>query len=209
MSAKATQAGVILGTAAYMSPEQARGKPVDKRADVWAFGVVLYEMLTGKRAFPGEDMTDTLAAVVRGEPAWDALPDALSPTLRVYLRRCLHKDRKQRVHDIADVRLALEGAFETGVSPRVESVEVAQPVWRRSMPLALTAVVAVIIGITVWNLKPTPPQPVSRTVVALQADRNDSPDRRCASGLVAGWLPHGLLRAKGKRYGSTLPSAHE
>ena len=104
-----TQAGMILGTAAYMSPEQARGKPVDKHADIWAFGCVLFEMLTATRAFAGEDVTDTLAAVVRSEPPWDVLPDAVTPTLRVYLRRCLHKDSKQRVGDIRDVRLALEG----------------------------------------------------------------------------------------------------
>ena len=79
----ATQLGTILGTAAYMSPEQARGKPVDKRADIWAFGVVLFEMLTGRRAFPGEDVTDTLAAIVRGEPEWVALPANVPPLVVV------------------------------------------------------------------------------------------------------------------------------
>ena len=103
---------MILGTAAYMAPEQARGKAVDRRADIWAFGAVLFEMLTGTRAFPGEDITDTLAAVVRAEPEWSLLPRDLSPTLVVFLRRCLQKDPKQRVGDIRDVRLALEGAFE-------------------------------------------------------------------------------------------------
>ena len=95
-----TGVGMILGTAAYMSPEQARGKPVDKRSDIWAFGAVLYEMLTGTRAFDGEDVTDTLAAVVRSEPKWNALPDTLMPGLRVFLRRCLEKNAKQRVADI-------------------------------------------------------------------------------------------------------------
>ena len=103
---------MILGTAAYMAPEQARGRVADRRADIWAFGAVLFEMLTGKRAFPGEDITDTLAAVVRAEPEWSLLPRDLSPTLVVFLRRCLQKDPKQRVGDIRDVRLALEGAFD-------------------------------------------------------------------------------------------------
>ena len=108
-----TQAGRILGTAAYMSPEQARGTIVDRRADIWAFGAVVFEMLTGNRAFPGEDVTETLAAVVHAEPNWMRLPPGLSPALSIYIRRCLHKDPKQRIPDIAAMRLALEGAFET------------------------------------------------------------------------------------------------
>ena len=110
-----TQMGMILGTAAYMSPEQARGRAVDRRADIWAFGCVLFEMLTGRRAFPGEDITDTLAAVVRGEPDWTLIPVSLSPTLLVFLKRCLQKDPKQRIGDIHDVRLALDGAFDPAV----------------------------------------------------------------------------------------------
>jgi serine/threonine-protein kinase len=138
-----TGVGVLLGTAAYMSPEQARGKAVDKRSDIWAFGCVLYEMLTGKRAFGGEDATDTLAAVVRSEPAWDALPDSLSPSVRLFQRRCLQKNPKQRLHDIADMRLALEGAFEvTGLHP---AQAVAQAVWGRSLPFVVMAVLAVLV----------------------------------------------------------------
>ena len=110
-----TQAGMILGTAAYMSPEQARGKPVDKRADIWAFGCVLYEMLTGQRAFDGQGVSETLARVIEREPDWARLPATLSPALRTYIRRCLQKDPRQRVQAIGDVRLALEGAFETAV----------------------------------------------------------------------------------------------
>jgi serine/threonine protein kinase len=90
--ARMTGVGVLLGTAAYMAPEQARGKVVDKRSDIWAFGCVLYEMLTGKRAFGGEDVTDTLAAVVRAEPAWDLLPDSVAPGARMFLRRCLKRN---------------------------------------------------------------------------------------------------------------------
>ena len=100
---------MILGTAAYMSPEQARGKPVDKRTDVWAFGCVLYEMLAGKRAFEGETVTDVLAAILTKEPDWAALParDA-GRRSRDLLRKCLRRDAKQRLHDIADARLDLE-----------------------------------------------------------------------------------------------------
>ncbi|HXQ26723.1 MAG TPA: protein kinase [Candidatus Acidoferrales bacterium] len=108
MSRMATMAGVLLGTAAYMSPEQAKGKAVDRRADIWAFGCVLYEMLTGKMAFQGETVTDTLAAVIRAEPDWSRLSAATPPHVRVLLRRCLQKDPKQRLRDIGDARIALE-----------------------------------------------------------------------------------------------------
>src|SRR5207245_7073503 len=91
-----TQAGVILGTAAYMSPEQAKGRVADKRSDVWAFGCVLYEMLTGKRAFEGEDVSDTLANVLKSEPDWSALPPEVPPAIRLLVQRCLIKDRRQR-----------------------------------------------------------------------------------------------------------------
>ena len=165
-----TQAGMILGTAAYMSPEQARGKTVDKRADIWAFGAVLYEMLTATRAFVGEDVTDTLAAVVRSEPPLNALPDAVSPTLRLYIRRCLHKDPHQRVPDIAAMRLALEGAFETDVSQAAALADaVAQPAWRRAWPVAAALAFG---GLAMWALTrpaPQPPRPVERFVVTTPA----------------------------------------
>ena len=90
----ATNAGIILGTAVYMSPEQAKGKPADKRSDIWAFGCVLYEMLTGRRAFDGEDLTDVIAAVVRGEPDWAALPADVPAHVRTLLKGCLAKDRR-------------------------------------------------------------------------------------------------------------------
>ena len=158
-----TQAGMILGTAAYMSPEQAKGKTVDKRSDVWAFGAVIYEMLTGRRAFDAEDVSETLAAVLRGEVDWEPLPKNLSPVLGTYIRRCLHKDQKQRVHDIADVRLALEGAFETGGAQAAASVVVPQPVyWRRGVPLALAAMGlgALVVGLVGWSLWPSTEPPV-------------------------------------------------
>jgi serine/threonine-protein kinase len=103
-----TAPGVIMGTAAYMSPEQARSRSVDKRTDIWAFGCVLYECLSGKRAFPGETVSDTLAHILKGEPDWAKLPATVPPSIRILLRRCLQKDRKKRLHDIADARIEIE-----------------------------------------------------------------------------------------------------
>jgi len=111
LSMAATMQGVILGTAAYMSPEQAKGKAVDKRTDIWAFGAVLYELLTGKQAFHGEDVGDILAAVVMKEPAFDALPANTSPSICVLLQRCLRKDRRQRTPDAAILRIEIEDAI--------------------------------------------------------------------------------------------------
>jgi eukaryotic-like serine/threonine-protein kinase len=111
LTGAATQAGVILGTAAYMSPEQARGKKVDKRADIWGFGVVLYEMLTGRQAFEGETTSDTLAAVIMKEPDWQQLPPRTPPSLRKLLRRCLDKDPKRRLRDIGEMRIEVGEAI--------------------------------------------------------------------------------------------------
>ena len=105
-----TGVGVILGTAAYMAPEQAKGRPADKRSDIWAFGCVLYEMLTGKRPFDGEDVSDTLANVLKIEPDWSALPSEIPPAIRTLLQSCLTKDRRRRVADISTALFVLEKA---------------------------------------------------------------------------------------------------
>ncbi|OFW06934.1 MAG: hypothetical protein A3I61_02795 [Acidobacteria bacterium RIFCSPLOWO2_02_FULL_68_18] len=110
-----TGAGVILGTAAYMAPEQARGKAVDKRADIWAFGCVLYEMLAGARPFDGDDVTVVMASVIKSDPEWHALPADVPARVLTVLRGCLQKDPKQRIRDIGDARLALEGRFAAGI----------------------------------------------------------------------------------------------
>jgi eukaryotic-like serine/threonine-protein kinase len=160
-----TQAGMILGTAAYMSPEQARGRPVDKRADIWAFGCVLYEMLTGQRAFDGQGGSETLARVIEREPDWAKLPVTVAPALRTYIRRCLQKDPRQRVQAIGDVRLALEGAFETAL-PHMAAPAVAAE-WRRVALVGVAAIIAsgAIIGTLVWvAMQPAPPR-VSRLQV--------------------------------------------
>jgi len=136
-----TQLGVILGTAAYMSPEQARGKPVDKRADIWAFGCVLYEMLTGQRTFKGEDVAETLAAVIRAEVNWNVLPATVPAALRVLLRRCLRKDPHQRLGDGRAIRLEIDEA-------RSSPADVSTAPRRRMVSLSLALMVGAV-GIVV------------------------------------------------------------
>ncbi len=146
-----TQMGIILGTAAYMSPEQAKGRPVDKRADVWAFGCVLYETLTGRRPFAGSDVSDTLAAVLMREPDWSALPASTPRIVRRLLARCLTKDTKQRLHDIADVRLEIEEALAAPTGEDVDGVVPGEPGWRGRIPWAialLASAVAAALAIT-------------------------------------------------------------
>ncbi len=171
LSMAATQQGTILGTAAYMSPEQARGKTVDKRADVWAFGVVLYESLTGKQAFADDDVSMTLSRVLQREPDFDALPASLSPTVNTYIRRCIEKDPKQRVRDVGDVRLALEGAFDAAGSKASDDGEILAmdqaAGWRYATSLALAYLAAgsLITGLLVWNLsRPDPQVPIRFTI---------------------------------------------
>jgi len=139
LSRRATQAGVLLGTAGYMSPEQARGKPVDKRTDIWALGVVLFEMLTGKRLFHGETVSDTLAAVLKTEPDWAALPADTPWLLKRLLRRCLEKNRSERLHDAADVRLELQDTLTTRDEVLSDS--------RRSRSRVTVAVGALVVGL--------------------------------------------------------------
>ena len=158
-----TQAGMILGTAAYMSPEQAKGRAVDKRSDVWAFGAVFYEMLAGRRAFQGDGVSETLAKVIEREPDFNALPAGVPARVRQALAVCLRKDQKQRASDIHDVRLALEGAFESGVSQGVGPLAVTPPVSRRVMPWVAAIVLAAVSGAGVWLLRPVEPRPVNRS----------------------------------------------
>jgi serine/threonine-protein kinase len=117
MSARMTAAGMLLGTAAYMAPEQARGKPVDRRADIWAFGAVLWEMVCGRRLFEGETVTDLLAAVLRQDVPWDTLPDSVPAPLRRLLRRCLERDPQRRLRDIGEARLVLEDMAAGRIDP--------------------------------------------------------------------------------------------
>jgi len=136
-----TRAGVILGTAAYMSPEQARGRPVDKRTDIWAFGCVLYEMLAGRPAFARETLTDTLAAVVEGDPDWSVVPVTVSASVIRLMRRCLDKDQKQRLRDIGDARIEIEQARTASSSP---TTEVPQRRWSARLAWIVAAATSVV-----------------------------------------------------------------
>ena len=165
----ATRVGVILGTAAYMSPEQAKGKRVDKRADVWAFAAVLYEMLTGKSAFAAEDVSETLAYVLTKDPNWKALPADTPAALRQTLKLCLTKDAKRRMRDICDVQLAMEGAFATAAVD-VPSADTPRSVGLRSMVLVGLAgllVGAVVVGLVARSLTRPSPSPVTRFAIKL------------------------------------------
>jgi serine/threonine protein kinase len=160
LSNTATQQGLILGTAAYMSPEQARGKSVDKRADIWAFGCVLYEMLTGRAAFQGEDVSEILAAVIRAEPEWSNLPVNLHGRLLEVLERCLKKDIRSRYHDISDVRVDVQKVLTDPSGAFAHPVRTAESRNRLQLvlPWVVAAVVltAIVAGVVVWNLKSTP-----------------------------------------------------
>ena len=153
-----TGAQVILGTAAYMSPEQARGKPVDRRADIWAFGCMLYECLTGKRAFEGETASDTIAKILEREPDWTALSSTIPVRLRELLRRCLEKDARRRLRDIGDARIELEDLLAGGATgsrvATAETAELAAPFVRPNqrptrMWTALAALASVLLGAAV------------------------------------------------------------
>jgi serine/threonine-protein kinase len=170
-----TGVGMILGTAAYMSPEQAKGRPADKRSDVWAFGCVLYEMLTGKRAFEGEDVSDTLAAVLRGEPDWSALPAQDPNQIRSLIERCLSKDRRRRITEIAVALFVLNELAENGNQRANQPAAVTTMAsrWRSALTVAGAVVVtAALVAGGAWSLRPsTAPAPVSRFSLTLPDDQ--------------------------------------
>jgi len=175
LTAQATQGGFIIGTAAYMAPEQARGQAVDRRADIWSFGAVLFEMLSGQRAFVGETISDVLASVLKFEPDWSALPATTPPAMVRLLRRCLTKDRKQRLQAIGEARIAIDITLEgTGAPPlspllgeegkgEARGGEGAPlPMWRRAGPWLVLTGLALVAGIAAgwWvSVRRTPPSP--------------------------------------------------
>jgi Tol biopolymer transport system component len=158
-----TAMGIILGTAAYMSPEQAKGRQADKRSDVWAFGAVLYEMLSGQRAFKGDDVSDTLAAVLRQDIDSTALPVSTPTSVRRLIARCLERDVRQRLRDIGEARIILENPSATREAAGVAALGPPRPLWRRAIPLVLSAIMAGgLAGTAAWYLKPSPPLVVTR-----------------------------------------------
>lgn len=177
-----SQLGVILGTAAYMAPEQAKGKPVDKRADIWAFGCVLYEMLTGTRPFAGEDVTDTLAAIVRADPDWSALPADTPPAVRTLLRRCLVKDRRERLPDIGAARLELRDAQTAGVVavPTAQIPGIRRATLARQVaPAAAISAIAAAIGFQAARSTGMPADlPLVRSVIVPPAALSGAPALR-------------------------------
>jgi eukaryotic-like serine/threonine-protein kinase len=182
-----TGVGVLLGTAAYMSPEQAKGRAADKRSDIWAFGCVLYEMLTGKRAFAGDDVSETLASVLAREPDWIALPATVAPAIRTLLRRCLDKDRRKRIGDVAVARFAIEeagalasaaSASDVEVQPRIDAaVATVRAQLRHVMRVRMAFVIAgaVLVGgtavsVAIWYaMSPASPRVVQLAIPTTQA----------------------------------------
>ncbi len=161
MTRQGTEAGMILGTAAYMSPEQARGKVVDKRADIWAFGVVLYEMLTGTRLFAGETVSDVLAAVLRAEIDWKALPQGVPSEIRRLIGRCLERDPRNRLHDIADARITIDETLRGGTDSGASSSPVHEASTRASiLPWGIAAVAVIAaIALGLRGQSPAGPEP--------------------------------------------------
>ena len=170
LSDMVTRAGVLLGTAAYMSPEQAKAKAVDRRADIWAFGCVLYEMLTGEMAFRGDSTTDMLASVIRAEPDWSLLPTATPQLVRTLLRRCLQKDARQRLQAIGDARIALDEVL-SGAAESTTALQIPAPLWRRSIPWALFGATAAALLVFTWvheaQLRTTVPAEAVRLQIPL------------------------------------------
>jgi eukaryotic-like serine/threonine-protein kinase len=177
----ATRPGMLLGTAAYMSPEQAKGQRVDRRCDIWAFGCVLFEMLTGRKAFEGETISDVLVAVLTKEPDWTALPNTISAGIQRLIRRCLVKDPKQRLRDIGDARIGIEEELSgTGVPPvEAHGQDAHATPLQRALPWALAAL-AIIAAVAAVLLRPSAPRPSVRAfeIIAgnLAADCNGSPE---------------------------------
>jgi len=148
----ATVAGVILGTAAYMSPEQARGRPVDRRTDIWSFGCVLYECLTGRRTFEGETVSDLVARILEREPDWSALPAGVPESVRRLLERCLTKDARERLRDIGEARITLHEARRSSRASSAPRVGVARPNRRSMLPVLIIALAGVVAGVVAGKL---------------------------------------------------------
>ncbi|MCH7885006.1 MAG: serine/threonine-protein kinase [Planctomycetes bacterium] len=175
ITAAFTRPGVVLGTAAYMSPEQARGKPLDKRTDIWSFGVVLYECLGGRRPFEGETATDLIAKILERDPDWTGLPGDTPLTVQLLLKRCLQKDRKRRLHDIGDARIEIEEALSEPWVEKATLAGVSRPTrWGLAVPWSITALMVIIVTSFIvrgWmGSTPSVPRLVWRFAIDLPAE---------------------------------------
>ena len=175
LSQAATMQGVILGTAAYMSPEQARGKTVDKRTDLWAFGCVFYELLTGRQAFNGEDITEILAAVIKTEPDWSCLSETTPAAIRLLLRRCLQKDKTLRLRDAGDARIEIQEALAAPPTAVATTAAPAARSWRERLAWTTAAVfvlatIALASGFVLRAPKPPQPMPAMRLIAEIGVD---------------------------------------
>jgi serine/threonine-protein kinase len=185
MTAMASRLGMIIGTAAYMSPEQAKGKAVDKRADIWAFGCVLYEMLAGRRAFDGEDVTDMLVATMTKEPDWSTLPPSTPPRIVELLRRCLKKDPRERLRDIGDARMEIDEAMREP-SPSPAPTTAPERVWRKALVPWTIAGLMTLVG-----------------VIAVGSRRTHEPGAIQAAARLAVVVPDGDQLWLGAEYGDS------
>ncbi len=220
LSLAATQAGFILGTAAYMAPEQAKAKPVDRRCDIWSFGVVLFEMFSGKKAFDGETVSDVLAAVIMKDPDWTALPETTPPSIQRLIRRCLNKDPKQRLQAIGEARITIEEALSgTGVppvtdhGPEAHATTSARPAPLRILPWALAgmlAIVAAVFAVGYFERAPLPAMHFSAVTnfAGVQAQPAISPDGRSVA-FVANRDGHFNVYVTLARGGSLLQITHD
>src|SRR5215471_6130812 len=167
-----SMAGMIIGTAAYMSPEQARGRTADQRSDIFAFGCVLYEMLTGRQAFRGEDVSDILASVMKIDADFTHLPENLNPRLRELLRRCLAKNRKDRWYAVGDIRVEIGSIIAEPQRFETQPQALKPPFWNRALPAVVTGVVvAAIAGVFMWRMWPLPSAPLIRFSYLLPKDQ--------------------------------------
>ena len=191
-----TAAGIILGTAAYMSPEQAKGRQADKRSDVWAFGAVLYEMLSGQRAFRGDDIADTIAAVLRQDIDWTVLPASTPASVRRLIARCLDRDVRRRLRDIGEARVVLEDPAvpARGETEGMPALAPSRPMWRRAIPIMLSAMAAGVLASAATVYLRHTPEPLVVTRFALTLAEGQTINPQTARKAVA-LSPDGTLMA--------------
>ena len=207
-----TRDGIILGTAAYMSPEQARGQAVDKRTDIWAFGCVLYEMLTGRVAFAGNTVSDTIAKILEREPDWSALPAQTPEKVRDLLRRLLEKDSKKRLRDIGDARMELEEALEAPTATGGPATRVRGRIgsFARAIAWLALGLIAGVLGTRALRPDAPPVQPPGHFLLSLPAPRALLPTptarRRCRAAAAAD-LCGGTVAIPGRRRAGSRKAA--